>query len=152
MGLFSRKGTRVAFQLSKTIPMSPDRAWSRLSDWSTHGEWIPMTRMEIDPADPNRFTAWSGLGKLALEDRMQVVATSTDSDTKTCRVAKLGPVLVGEAEFAVSPAPSPDHCVIQWREDVNVPFLPSFLAPVAAWLGKSLFGASINRMAKKTPA
>ena len=152
MGDKSRKGTRVFFQLSKTIPISPERAWDRLSDWSTHGEWIPMTRMEVDPADPNRFTAWSGLGKLALEDRMQVVATSTDTETKTCRVAKLGPVLVGEAEFAVSPASTPGHAVIQWREDVSVPYLPSFLAPVAAALGKALFGASIKRMAKKTPA
>jgi hypothetical protein len=42
--------------------------------------------------------------------------------------------------------------VVAWREDVNVPFLPSFLAPVAAFIGKSLFGASIKRMAKKTPA
>ena len=152
MGLFSRKGTQVAFQLTKTIPMSPERAWARLSDWSTHGEWIPMTRMQVDPADPNRFTAWSGLGKLALEDRMQVVATSTDSDTKSCRVEKLGPVLVGEAEFTVSPAPNPNQCVVAWREDVSVPYLPSFLAPVAAALGKVLFGASIKRMAKKTPA
>jgi hypothetical protein len=111
-----------------------------------------MTRMEVDPADPSRFTAWSGLGKLALEDRMQVTDTNTSGDTKTCRVVKLGPVLVGEAEFAVSPASTPNHCVVQWREDVMVPFLPRFLAPVVGWFGKILFGLSISRMAKKTPA
>jgi hypothetical protein len=111
-----------------------------------------MTRMDVDPTDPSRFTAWSGLGKLALEDRMQVIDTNTSGEKRTCRVAKLGPVLVGEAEFAVSPASTQDQCVVEWREDVTVPFLPRFLAPVVGWFGKLLFGLSISRMAKKTPA
>ena len=129
--------------------MTPDAAWQRLTDWKSHGEWIPMTRMEVDATDPDSFTAWSGIGKrLALEDRMKLVEQTVDGERRRARIAKLGPVLVGEAEFSVSPGLTPDSAVVQWREVVGVPHLPQVFAPVAARIGKFLFAMSLGRMAK----
>jgi hypothetical protein len=143
-----RPGTLISFSLSKTVALSADKAWERLCDWPSHGDWIPMTRMVIDPVNPDKFVAFSGPGKLALEDRMEVLEKRTDGDTRICRVAKTGPVLVGFAEFSVKPASSADTSVITWREDVRAPYLPKFLAPIAGGIGKILFGLSIGRIAK----
>jgi hypothetical protein len=141
--------TSVVFELSRIVSMTPDAAWQRLTDWRSHGEWIPLTHVEVDAADPDSFTAWSGIGKrLALEDRMKLVEQSVDGGIRRAHIAKLGPVLVGEAEFSVSPGITPDSAVVQWRESVSVPHLPKVLAPVAAWIGKFLFTMSLGRMAK----
>ena len=141
-------GTRVAFDVAVVIPVAPERAWARLNDWGTHGDWIPMTRVELDPADSSRFTAWSGPGRLALEDRMHAEAAEFDGTSGRCRVRKLGPVLVGEAEFAVGPGLAAGTTLVQWREDVTVPRLPAPLAPIVAWVSARLFALSIRRMAR----
>lgn len=143
--------TTVAFELSRIVPMTPELAWQCLIDWRSHGEWIPLTRVEIDAADPDRFTAWSGIGRLALEDRMQLIERIDDESGRRARIAKLGPVLVGEAEFAVSAAITPGSAVVQWREVVTVPYLPRVLAPVAAWIGQRLFTMALGRMARHSP-
>ncbi len=140
--------TTVAFELSRIVPMTPELAWQRLTDWRSHGEWIPLTRVDVDPDDPDRFTAWSGIGRIALEDRMHLIDRTVDDSGRRARIAKLGPVLVGEAEFSVSAGIAPDSAVVQWREVVSVPFLPRMLAPVAAWIGKCLFTMALGRMAR----
>lgn len=142
------RGTRVAFDVAVIIPVAPEQAWRRLNDWGTHGDWIPMTRVEVDPADPARFTAWSGPGKLALEDRMHAEPSSFDGTTGRCLVHKLGPVLVGEAEFSVEPGLTPGTTTVQWREDVSVPRLPGPLAPLVAWVAARLFALSLRRLAR----
>jgi hypothetical protein len=141
-------GTRVAFDVAVVLPITPETAWQRLTDWPSHGDWIPMTRVEVDPADPNRFTAWSGPGPLALEDRMQADPAEFDGSSGRCRVAKLGPVLVGEAEFSVGPALAPGSCTVVWREDVTVPRLPSVFAPAVGWVAARLFALSLRRMSR----
>jgi hypothetical protein len=141
-------GTRVNFSLERTLPIDSASAWAELTDWAGHAEWIPMTRVELDPDDPAAFVAFSGPGALALEDRMRATQSSFDGSSGRCLVAKLGPVLVGEAEFTVAPGPSADSAVVTWREDVTVPHLPGFLAPVAARIGAALFSWSLGRMAR----
>jgi hypothetical protein len=117
--------------------MTPEQAWQRLTDWKSHGE------------DPDSFVAWSGVGKrLALEDRMKLVEQRVDGDRRRARIAKLGPVLLGEAEFSVSPGIAPDSAVVQWREVVTVPHLPQVLAPLVGQVGKFLFSMSLGRMAR----
>ncbi len=140
--------TTVSFELSRIVPMTPELAWKRLTDWQSHGEWIPLTRVEIDPGDPDRFTAWSGVGRLALEDRMHLIERIDDESCRRARIAKLGPVLVGEAEFSVSAGISTGSAVVQWREVVTVPHLPRILAPVAAWIGERLFTMALGRIAR----
>jgi hypothetical protein len=144
----TRSGTTVAFTLERQLDLAPTVAWSMLTDWKGHADWIPMTRVEVDPADPARFTAWSGLGRLALEDRMRATRSSFDGTTGSCLVEKLGPVLVGEAEFSVRPGDAAGTTIVHWREDVTMPHLPKVLAPLAARVGRVLFGRSLASMAK----
>lgn len=140
--------TEIGFEVSRIVPMAPDSAWQRLIDWRSHGNWIPMTRVEVSDADPTCFTAWSGVGRFSLEDQMQLVDMGVDDDTRWARIAKIGPVLFGETEFSVSSGIVPDSALVRWREVVNVPYLPQWLSPVAAWIGRRLFFISLGRMAR----
>jgi Polyketide cyclase / dehydrase and lipid transport len=138
----------VDFELTRIVKVTPQRAWQCLNDWEHHGDWIPFTRVEVDAVDNDRFTAWSGIGRLALEDRMHVVERETDTDRFRARVDKLGPVLFGDAEFVVSAGLTPDSAVVHWRETVRVTHLPPVLAPIAAYVGKHLFSLALGRMGR----
>lgn len=144
----SPRGALVEFTVSEVVPLSAADAWKKLADWGGHGDWIPMTRVDVDPADPNRFVAYSGVKPLVLEDRMWADHSEFDGTTGRAHVHKLGPILVGDAELLVSPGLTDDRAVVVWRESVHVPHLPSFLAPIAAWIGKTLFAQSLRRMAR----
>jgi hypothetical protein len=144
----SRSGALVEFTVSEVVALSPSDAWKKLVDWGGHGDWIPKTWVEVDPADPNRFVAYSGIKPLVLEDRMHADVVEFDDNVGRAHVHKLGPILVGEADLLVSPGLTDDRSVIVWREAVTVPYLPRFLAPVAGWIGKTLFAQSLRRMAR----
>lgn len=57
-----------------------------LVDWAGHGTWIPMTRMDVQPCDPTAvsasFTAFTAVGRVALEDRMQVIECTWDEERR----------------------------------------------------------------------
>ena len=142
--------TTVTFELSRIVSITPELAWQCLTDWQGHGDWIPLTRVDVDPADPDRFTAWTGIGPLALEDRMRLVDQQVDGTVRRARIAKLGPVLVGEAQLSVSPGLRPDTAVVQWLEVVEMPHLPKALAPAAGWIAKQLFTMALGRMGRHT--
>lgn len=143
----TRRGTRVTFALDRTVDLAPEKAWAMLIDWPGHADWVPMTTVDIDPDDPNRFTAWSGIGRrLALEDRMVTVEQSFDGESGRCLVHKLGPILTGEAEFTVVPGATAGTSVVHWREDVHVPYLPGPLSGVTGRVGALLFKQAIGRM------
>ena len=38
--------------------------------------------------------------------------------------------------------------MIEWREDVTVPYLPGFLAPIGAFVGRIGFGLALRSLAK----
>ena len=142
----------VSFNVVHDFDAPPRALWDELVDWKAHEAWIPMTRMELDPGDPTAvgatFTAFTGLGPLALEDRMRVAECDWDeaSESGICVVDKLGPVLSGRAGFTVSA--TPDGSRIDWFEDVEVKYLPGFVAPVAARIGASGFRQGMKRLAK----
>ena len=156
-----RRSNRVVFDADVTLDMPIDRVWAELVDWGGHGRWIPMTRVEVDPQDPNRFIAWSGIGRLALEDRMHATELSFDGSRGTCHVDKLGPVLVGFAELTVTDttgsgatgggAGTAPRTRVQWHEDVMVPYVPKFLTPVVAKVSGLLFSVSLKRIRRTQP-
>ena len=144
----ARTNARVVFEVDVEIPLTSQEAWNRLTDWSSHGKWIPLTRIDVDRADPKKFVAYSGIRPLVLEDRMHQLTEQFDGTSGDSTVAKLGPILVGEARFAVKPGPSPTSCVVSWREDVAVKWLPRFLTAPVAFAAKQAFASSIKKMAK----
>jgi hypothetical protein len=144
----ARTNARVVFEVDVEIPLTSQEAWNRLTDWPSHGKWIPLTRIDVDRADPKKFVAYSGIRPLVLEDRMHQLTEQFDGTSGDSTVAKLGPILVGEAHFSVKPGPSPTSCVVSWREDVAVKWLPRFLTAPVAFAAKQAFASSIKKMAK----
>jgi hypothetical protein len=143
---------RVRFDLQRRFDAPAKRVWDELVDWPGHGAWIPMTTIEGAEGDPTEvgytFTAWSGVRPLALEDRMRVTECTWDDgrQTGTCAVDKLGPVLGGTAGFTVVPVGGASAVV--WREDVTISWLPQFLAPLAAAVGRLGFSLALWSLAR----
>lgn len=160
----------VAFTVTRRFDAPAARVWSALVDWPGHAEWIPMTRIElhdgpardVPSAGPARvpvvgeeFTATSGLGPLALVDRMRVTQASAPQESpRRVRLDKIGPVLTGHADLQVS-ADGDQACTVLWVEAVTVPVLPQLLAPLLARGARLAFGQSLGSLAKqlrRTPA
>jgi hypothetical protein len=86
----------------------------------------------MDVHSPDRFTAWTGVGRLALEDNMTV--EFRDDVARHVRVTKTDPTITGSAEFRIRPA-NTGRCIVEWTEAVDIPRLPRFMVPVARWPG-----------------
>lgn len=142
----------VRFDVRHRFDAPARTVWDELVDWEAHAAWIPMTKMDVAPGDPTAvgatFTATTGIGPLAMPDRMEVVRCDWDNSTSSgdCEVTKLGPVLTGTAGFTVSPDGT--GAVLDWVEDVQVPYTPQFLAPVVARMGAAGFKLGMRRLAK----
>lgn len=145
---------KVVFTVHHRFEGSPRAVWDELVDWEGHAAWIPATRVEVEPGDPLAigagFVAWTGVGPLTLEDRMQVAAIewSDDQQRGTCTVNKLGPVLTGTARFVTEPG-SDAGCQLTWVEDVWVPYVPQFLAPLVGRLGAGGFKLAMISLARQ---
>lgn len=140
---------RVHFTVRKHLPLPARSVYDELVDWRGHAEWVPMTRVVIESGDGGvgtTFVATTGLGPLALPDRMRV--EEMDSADMTVRIAKIGPVLTGDVVLAVRAA-SEESCDLLWDEDVTVPVLPKFLAGPVGVVARLAFGVSIDAMAKR---
>ena len=138
----------VIFQISRTLPFNADRVFEALVDWRGHEEWVPMTKVEIlsgDGAVGTEFIATSGVGKLALPDRMRV--DSLDREGRTSRITKVGPVLTGVVDLTVTPLGDNSSSVL-WIENVQVPVLPQFLAKPVAAAARTAFKQALGRMEK----
>ncbi|GGQ71898.1 MULTISPECIES: SRPBCC family protein [Streptomyces] len=137
------------FQLERTVQLSPDDAWRRLTDWPAHGDVVPLTRVTVLTRPPTRegtvFVARTGLGPLGFDDRMEVTGWQPPSDggPGRCRLDKRGRVVLGWAEIEVRPEPGGRTRVV-WREDVRVRFLPSLFDPLLAASARSMFGRAAD--------
>jgi hypothetical protein len=143
---------KITFDVRHAFDHDANVVWDDLVDWKSHEAWIPMTRVKVGDGAAtdvgHEFTAWTGLGPVSLEDRMRVTKCDWDgvASSGDCEVEKLGPVLHGRAGFTVQPVG--DGSVLDWFEDVNVRFVPQFLAPVFAKLGAAGFKRGMKGLAK----
>ena len=142
----------VRFEVRTSFDAPPRRVWDEMIDWKGHEAWIPATRVEVPDGDATavgaEFTAFTGYGPLTLEDRMRITRCAWDdaSARGDCDVEKLGPLLRGRAGFTVQPEGG--GCVVSWLEDVTVPYVPEFAAPIVAKLGAAGFKIGMRRLAK----
>ncbi|MFH9551592.1 SRPBCC family protein [Streptomyces sp. NPDC051445] len=141
----------VIFQLERTVPLSPDEAWRRLTEWSRHGDAVPLTRVGALPPGPTRegtvIVARTGLGPLAFDDRMEVTEWQPPAHDEPgrCRLDKRGRVVRGWARIEVGPGPGGRARVV-WREEVRVRFLPSLFDPLLGAAARAVFGRAVNRL------
>lgn len=137
----------VYFTVTRNLPLPADVVFDELIDWKGHANWVPMTRVEIlngDGGPGTVFVATTGLGPLALPDRMRV--DELDPVAMTSRITKIGPVLSGVVDLSVTRT-GETTSRLDWVEDIRVPGVPQFLArPLAAGARKG-FQTSITRLA-----
>ena len=139
----------VRFCVTRDLNLPARAVFDALVDWPGHAEWVPLTRVVVESGDGGPgtvFVATSGIGPLALPDRMRVDAL--DADAMTVRVTKIGPVLTGVVDLSVTSL-GDQRCRLDWLEDIRVPVLPQFLARPVAAAARRGFETSITRMAKR---
>jgi len=138
----------VRFTVQRPLDLPAQDVFDELIDWRGHAHWVPMTRVVIeeDAGDVGTvFVATTGIGPLALPDRMRVDAL--DRDAMTVRIAKIGPVLTGDVVLQVDRT-TDRSCELLWDEQVRVPVLPQFLAAPVGAVAKVAFSRAITSMAK----
>ncbi|MGW8764073.1 SRPBCC family protein [Streptomyces sp. NPDC055815] len=125
------------FRIERTVPLPPEEVWRRLTDWPAHGRQVPLTRTIVLTPGPNatgtRFTARTGLGRLAFDDPMEVVQWSPPTGDRpgVCRLEKSGRVVRGWARVEVTGTPAGGTRVL-WTEDLSVRGVPATLDALLA--------------------
>lgn len=140
---------RVDFTVKRHLDLPASAVFEDLIDWRGHAQWVPMTRVVIEEGDGGVgtvFVATTGLGPLALPDRMKVDAL--DLVAMTAKITKLGPVLTGDVTLEVHPA-GDSACDLLWDESVRVPVLPQIFAKPVGAIASLAFSVSISALAKK---
>jgi hypothetical protein len=138
----------VYFTVTRDLPLPARVVFDELVDWRGHAAWVPLTRVKIltgDGGPGTEFVATSGIGPLALPDRMRV--DELDAEAMTVLVTKIGPVLTGVVHLSVTSTGN-SSSRLEWVEDIRVPGLPQFLAKPVAAAARRGFETSITRMAK----
>ncbi|MFI8347294.1 SRPBCC family protein [Streptomyces sp. NPDC085596] len=142
------------FTLERTVPLSLDETWRRLTDWPRHGDVVPLTRMTVTTPPPThvgtRILARSGVGPLVVDDPMEVTVwcPPLDDEPGLCRLEKRGRVVLGWAEIEVRPGPGGRTRVL-WREELRVSFLPRAFDGVVTGAAQSMFGRAVNGLLRR---
>lgn len=141
----------VTYLLERTVPLSLDEAWRRLTEWPRHAQAVPLTRIRVTPAGPTHegtlVVARSGIGPLSFADPMEVTVWQPPGDDTPgrCRLEKRGRVVMGWAEIEVRPGPGGRTRVL-WREELAVRFVPGGLDGVVERTARYVFGRAVNRL------
>lgn len=139
---------QVDFTVVRTLPLPAEAVFDELIDWAGHAQWVPVTRVEIHRGDGGpgtEFTATTGVGPVALPDRMRV--ESWDPEAMTVAIEKIGPVLTGDVRLRVV-GTGETSSRLEWVEEVRVPYAPQFLARPMAFAARRGFSSAIGRMVK----
>ena len=148
----------AAFDVTVAVAAPPGRTWDALTDWASHGEWIPFTRMTVTSERPrglgSSFVGRTGIGPFGFDDPMVVVGWQPPEGAVpgTCSVRKTGRVVLGWASFEV--APRPGGCRVSWHEEVELApvRLTRPLGPLLSALGRVAFRTSLRRFARRVEA
>ena len=139
----------VHFTVTRDLPLPSDVVFEELIDWKGHANWVPLTRVEVltgDGGPGTEFVATTGIGPIALPDRMRVDVL--DPTAMTADITKIGPVLTGQVYLSVM-STGATSSRLEWVEDIRVPGVPQFLAGLVAKAAAKGFQTSITRLAKR---
>ncbi|WP_406859259.1 SRPBCC family protein [Streptomyces sp. HUAS MG47] len=136
------------FRIERITPLPPAEAWRRLTDWPAHGAQVPLTRTRVLTPGPTavgtRFTARTGLGRVAFDDPMELVRWEPPTAAPgVCRLEKRGRVVLGWAEIEVTAAAGGGSRVV-WHEELRLRGLPRAADPLLATAGRLLFGRAMD--------
>ncbi|OIJ88497.1 SRPBCC family protein [Streptomyces colonosanans] len=141
----------VLFSLERLAPLAADQAWLRLTDWPRHADVVPLTRVTVLTPPPTGvgtlFVARTGIGPLAFDDPMEVVAWQPPT---RCRLVKRGGFVTGWAEIEVRPDDT-GHARVVWREELAVRPLPKFFDQPLGWVARWMFGRAVDGLLWRNP-
>ncbi|MER5888152.1 SRPBCC family protein [Streptomyces sp. NPDC001941] len=138
------------FRIARTVPLTPEEAWRRVTDWPAHGALVPLTRTTVLPGPGGgvgtRFSARTGLGPLAFEDPMEVTVWEPPAAGRPgrCRLVKYGRLVRGWALIEVYG--SGGGARVEWLEDLRVRGLPRAFDPVLERAGRRVFGRALDAL------
>jgi hypothetical protein len=119
------------FEIVREVPLSPEDAFARVTDWVRHGDHVPLTTIRLTDTG---FVARTGLGPVGFDDPMDVAEWDPP---RFCRLEKRGRVVRGWAEIIVEPLDLGSR--ITWRELARTRGVVGPLTRVEAALGRRLF-------------
>jgi hypothetical protein len=133
------------------VAASAQATWDAVVDWERQGRWLPVTKVKVVAAGPDRglgtrFVARTGVGPLAVVDRMTV--TEWDPPRRAT-VTKTGRVMRGSAWFEVRPLDS-GRCRLVWGEALTPPPFGPLARPAGAVLAlgtRAFFPFALRRFA-----
>lgn len=131
-----------------TLAEAPADVWRRITDLERHARVIPLTT--VDSSEPMRpglaFVATTGLGPLAVRDRMRVERADAPARDVAGRlvVTKQGP-FTGLVDATVAPAAS--GTLLTWRQDLAPAWLPRLLHPLAARIAAVAYRVALRQLA-----
>lgn len=140
----------VLIHLCRDTPLSAEEAWRRLTVWERHADVVPLTRIQVVTAPPRGagtvFVARTGVGPVAFDDRMEVVAwrAPRDGAPGLCRLVKRGRVVRGWAEIEVRPAATGEGSRVVWREEAGVRGVPRAFDPLLLRATRWVFGRVVD--------
>lgn len=124
-----------------------DEAWTRLTDWERHGQFLPFTTVRLagSPVGAGAaFVARTSFGPLGFDDPMVVTVwhPPVGDAPGLCRVTKRGRVVVGWAQLAVSAAP--DGALVHWHEEARFRAVGRLLQWPNRVIGSIAFGRLVD--------
>ncbi|MER7515473.1 SRPBCC family protein [Streptomyces sp. NPDC126499] len=143
------------FRVERAVPLPPAEVWRRITDWPAHGARIPFTTTTVLTEGPNgvgtRFSARTGVGRLAFDDPMEVVRFDPPVAGRpgVCRLVKRGRAVRGSAVFEVTGGEGGSGSRVVWVEELRLRGVPAALDPVLAVAGRLLFGRALDGLLGK---
>ncbi|PWJ56184.1 Polyketide cyclase / dehydrase and lipid transport [Quadrisphaera granulorum] len=146
------------FTAHREVAAPADVVWELVTDWSRHGDWIPLTTMTVEHDTGGvgtRFVGRSGIGRAAFDDPMEVTSWEPPTPTRagTAAIEHRGRLVLGHAEVQVVPLPG-GRSRLRWTEDisfVNKKLSRAVTLPIAVggWLA---FGNTLKKVAAEAEA
>lgn len=138
----------ASFDVVRRTGLSAEEAWSRLTDWERHGEFLPLTTVRL--ADGPRtgagaaFVARTSLGPLGFDDAMEVTVWQPPAGSAPgrCHITKHGGVVVGSAQLTVAAAP--DGALVNWHEEARFRAAGRLLDWPNRVIGEIVFGRLVD--------
>ena len=146
------------FTATREVAAPAEVVWAKVTDWSAHGRWVPMTTMTITRDTGGVGTAFvgrSGVGAAAFDDPLEVVRWEPPTDTRagTAGLVHRGRVVLGTAEVQVVPLPG-GRCRVRWTEDLSLVdrrLSRAITLPLVLG-GRASFALVLARMAREVEA
>jgi hypothetical protein len=129
--------------------VSPQDLWDAVTDWSSQGEWIPLTTSRALGSEPmgegSVIHAWTGVGRLGFLDEMVVRQWAPPHHLE---LEHTGRVVRGSAGFMIEPLGARGSRLVWW-ERVTPPFgrLGAIGWQVFAPVARAILQRSLRKLA-----